>query len=336
MITRALYFEGPRDVAVRDVALPPPAPRELLARALVSAVSQGTELLLYRGEGPTPFDPSLGGATNFPCRYGYAWVGVVVERGSELTSTVEGRRVFALAPHGAAHVLPVDKARFVRDDIPASRVALAANLETALTCVWDASPMLGERAIVLGGGVVGALVGYLLARSGAKVTLVEPKPGRRASAARLIPQAEIVASATPDARADLVVEATGSPSALNDAIAWAGVEARVVVASFYGQRRAPLDLGDAFHRRRLTLVASQVSTIPRAMSSRWSFDRRFAAVEDLLGQPELDLLIAPAVHFESARDLYARLDADDGDGPPCVVFDYEELAQKDSRRPARS
>lgn len=328
MISRALFFEGPRKVVVRDITLAAPREGEVLARGLASAISQGTELLLYRGEGPEPFDPSLRAATladasmgtTYPCRYGYAWVGSIVERGmGQLPS--EGARVFALAPHGAAHVLAAKELRPIRADIPAPRAALAANLETALGCVWDAEVAFGERAVVLGGGLVGTLVSWLLARTGASVTLVDPRPARRKCAARLVPSASIVTERVPNASADVVIEATGDPRALDTAIAWAAPSARIVVASFYGRRRAPVDLGDAFHRRRLSLVASQVSSIPSRLAPRWDQARRFGVVEDLLGEPNLDELIAPAIRFEHAAALYARLDVDD-DPLPCHVFDY--------------
>jgi 2-desacetyl-2-hydroxyethyl bacteriochlorophyllide A dehydrogenase len=321
MKTRALFFEGPRSVVVRDVPLPDLTPGSVLAGGLASAVSQGTELLLYRGEGPEPFDPSLGrSGPTYPCRYGYAWVGTVVERGAEALLDV-GTRVFALAPHGTAHVLAASEARPIRSDIPAARAALAANLETAITCVWDAEAALGEHAVVLGAGVVGILVTWLLARAGVNVTVIDPRPARRACAHALVPTAVLPAASEPDARADVVVEATGRPDVLDAAIAWAAPSARVVVASFYGRRRAPVNLGDAFHRRRLSLVASQVSSIPPRLAPRWSAHRRFGVVEDLLGEPRLDALIAPPVPFERAATLYAELDADD-DPLPCHVFEY--------------
>jgi 2-desacetyl-2-hydroxyethyl bacteriochlorophyllide A dehydrogenase len=324
MISRALIFEAPRRVALHDVSLPALAVDEALVRGLASAISQGTELLLYRGEGPEPFDPSLdgtrGNAPTYPCRYGYAWVGAVVERGSDALPS-EGTRVFALAAHGDAHVLASRCIRPIRADIPAARAALAANMETAVTCTWDAEVALGERAVVLGGGLVGILVTWLLVRVGAKVTLVEPRPARRSCAQRLVPAACVVAHRAPDGRADVVVEATGDPRAIHDAIAWSAPSARIIVASFYGRRVAPIALGDAFHRRRLSLVSSQVSAIPPRLSTRWDAARRFATVEDLLGEPNLDALIAPAVGFEHAPELYARLDVDD-DALPCHVFDY--------------
>lgn len=313
MISRALFFDGPRKVAVRDVTLPAPADGELLVRGLASALSQGTELLLYRGEGPERFDPSLG-ISSYPCRYGYSWVGAVVEGSSGLN------RVFALATHAAAHVLRAENVRAIRADIPAARAALAANLETAVTCTWDAEVTLGDRVVVLGAGLVGTLTAWLLSRT-ARVTLVDPSPARRASAMKLAPNLRVVESDVPDGRADVVIEATGAPAALDTAIAWAAPMARIVVASFYGLRRAPIDLGDAFHRRRLTLLASQVSSIPPKLAPRWDYARRFAIVEDLLGEPLLDALIGGAVPFERAPELYARLDANQ-DTPPCHVFEY--------------
>ncbi len=47
-----LWFTAPFKVEVREVSLDAPGPGELLVRSLYSAVSAGTELLLYRGQLP--------------------------------------------------------------------------------------------------------------------------------------------------------------------------------------------------------------------------------------------------------------------------------------------
>ncbi|MDB5219390.1 MAG: Threonine dehydrogenase [Myxococcaceae bacterium] len=325
--TRALWFVGPRQVELRDEPLRAPGPRDVVVRALASGVSQGTEMLLYKGEGPEVFDPSLDGPSSdgasrgtYPRRYGYAWVGEVVARGID-ARLHEGTRVFALAPHGDAHVLDGDAVRALPEDFSATRAVLAANLETAVTCAWDASPSLGDDVVVLGGGVVGILTAWLLAKSGATVTLIERSERRRAAARALVPSAMIESDAVPDGAADIVIEATGDPRMLDAAVAWTRSEGRIVVASFYGARRAPIDLGDAFHRRRLQLQASQVSSIPPRLRERWTPARRWLFVLSLLHDRALDALIAPPTPFANAAELYASLAAD-ADVPPAHVFVY--------------
>ena len=319
---RALWFVAPRQIELRAERAREPGKAEVVVRALASGVSQGTELLLYRGEGPTRFDTSLGGdaaAPTYPRRYGYAWVGEVIATG-EQARLQEGTRVFALAPHGDVHVLDESLVRPLPEGSSAQRAVLAANLETAVTCAWDANVGLGDEVVILGGGVVGVLTAWLLARSGATVTLVERSEHRRAAARALIPSARVFADAAPDASADVVVEATGDPSALDAAVAWARPEGRIVVASFYGMRRAPIDLGDAFHRRRLELRASQVSSIPPRLRERWTHARRWALVLTLLHERALDKLLSP-VPFGDAATLYAALDTG-ADAPPAHVFVY--------------
>lgn len=320
--SRALWFVGPRRVELRDETLPPLGEGDVLVKGLASGVSQGTEMLLYKGEGPAIFDPSLaGGATapaTYPRRYGYALVGEIVGGPDDYL----GQRVFSLAPHGDHHVLPFVATRFLGDDVPPTRAILAANLETAVTCTWDAEIGLGDTVVVLGGGVVGLLTAWLVERSGAFVTLVEKSALRREAARVLLSErAAILAAPRPDGEADVVIEATGRPEALDGAVAWCRPEGRVVVASFYGQRRAPVDLGDAFHRRRLTIRSSQVSSLPPRQRPRWDHDRRWFLVSDLLHEPRLDALLAEPVPFERAADLYAALEGDD-DLPPAHVFVY--------------
>jgi threonine dehydrogenase-like Zn-dependent dehydrogenase len=153
---------------------------------------------------------------------------------------------------------------------------------------------------------------------------VDPSPQRRACADELMGgRADVRApsASASDGRADIVIEATGNPALIDAAIAWAAPSSRIVVASFYGRRRAAIDLGDAFHRRRLTLIASQVSTIPPRLGARWTAARRFDLVCDLLGDRALDGVLAPPVPFEDAPRIYAMLDTAE-DPLPCHVFEY--------------
>jgi 2-desacetyl-2-hydroxyethyl bacteriochlorophyllide A dehydrogenase len=321
--SRELWFTGPRRVEVRRGARPAPGPGQVLARALVSGVSQGTELLLYRGEGPTPFDPSLDapGTPTYPRRYGYQWVGEVVERGAAAGDCPIGARVFALAPHGDYCIIDAASVRSVDASVPPSRAVLAASLETAITCVWDSGVSIGDEVVVLGGGAVGLLAAWIASAAGGRVRVVEPVAPRRALAAALGLSAEPPPEDVPIAAADVVIEATGDPANLTRAIAYAGFEATVVVASFYGTRTAAIALGDDFHRRRLTLRATQVSTIPPARAPRWDRARRFDLVRTLLRDAVLDALVDGPLPFDSAADVYARLDRTPGQGGQ-TVFAY--------------
>ena len=67
---RELWFTAPFAVELRQGPTPRLELGQVRLRGLASAISQGTELLLYRGEGPAPFDPSLdaSGATTYPRR----------------------------------------------------------------------------------------------------------------------------------------------------------------------------------------------------------------------------------------------------------------------------
>jgi threonine dehydrogenase-like Zn-dependent dehydrogenase len=289
-LNRELWFEAPFQVALRSVQS-----ADVVARALFSCVSVGTELLLYKGEGPATFDPSLA-ATTYPCRYGYAWVGRRI---------ADGATVFALAPHGEVLRAGEASMRLIPPEIPPPRACLAANLETAIALAWDAAPVFGERVVVFGGGVVGLLAVYILRRMGVAVHLVEPSASRRAYAEAW--GATASASLEAEACFDAALEVTGNPAVLDDTIAAVVPEGRVVVGSFYGARRAPIGLGERFHRDRLSLRSSCVSTLPGALRGRFDYDRRFALVLETLQDARLDALLGTPVPFEEAPRLYEAL-----------------------------
>lgn len=318
---RACWTEAPGRAAVREGRLGAPAEGELRVRTLHSAVSRGTELLVFGGEVPAseygrmraPFQE---GDWPGPVKYGYANVGVV-EAGPPAW---RGRTVFCLYPHQTVYQVPASAVHPLPPGLPPARAVLAANMETAVNALWDAAPRVGDRIAVVGGGVVGLLVGWLAARlPGCAVELVDVRRERAAVAARLgldfaLPQAAA-------READLVVHASGQPQGLVTALALAGLEATVLELSWYGQRTVPLPLGQAFHARRLVLRSSQVGRVAEAQRSRWDHARRMALALQLLCDPVLDALITDSTPFEQLPDVLARLAA----GAPdtlCHRIDY--------------
>jgi threonine dehydrogenase-like Zn-dependent dehydrogenase len=300
------------------------APGAVRVRALHSAISRGTERLVFSGGVPeSEFQrmraPFMAGAFPFPVKYGYAMVGQV-EQGP-----LKGRAVFALHPHQTVFDVLADAVTPVPDGVPPARAVLAANMETALNAVWDAAPGPADRIAVIGAGVVGALVAYLCGRlPGAQVTLVDVDPSR-AELARALG----VSFAAPDkvhvdgeiGDCDLVVHASGNAAGLKTALGLAGEEATVLEMSWYGTNDVAAPLGAAFHSRRLKLISSQVGKVAPSHRARWTYARRLAAALDLLKDPKLDVLLAPAIKF---ADLPARLPdiLSPQGGVLCQVVDY--------------
>jgi threonine dehydrogenase-like Zn-dependent dehydrogenase len=302
--THALWYVGAGRAEIRQEPLAEPAPGEVSVRALHSAISRGTERLIWGGRvPPSEFErmraPFMAGSFPFPVKYGYAMVGRVEGGPAELRD----RLVFALYPHQTAFNVPAGTVVPVPDGVPPARAVLAANMETALNAVWDGAPAPADRIAVVGAGVIGALVAYLCGRlPGAQVTLVDVEPSRGELARALG-----VGFAAPEAAprdCDLVVHASAAAAGLATALGLAGEEATVLEMSWYGTDEVKVPLGGAFHSRRLKLVSSQVGRVAPSHRARWTFSRRLAAALDLLADPRLDALIAPAIDF---RDLPARL-----------------------------
>ncbi|MFF8473996.1 dehydrogenase [Streptomyces sp. NPDC015414] len=304
---RAFWLSSPGAGELRDVTLAEPGEGEVLVRALYSGVSRGTETLVFRGGVPdsqravmrAPFQE---GDFPAPVKYGYLNVGVVEEGPRELI----GRTVFCLYPHQSRYVVPVNAVTVVPDRVPAERAVLAGTVETAVNALWDASPLIGDRIAVVGGGMVGCSVAALLARfPGVRLQLVDADPARAETA-----EALGVDFATPGSAlggCDLVVHASATEQGLTRALELLAPEGTVVELSWYGDRRVSLPLGEAFHSRRLTVRSSQVGTVSPAARAGRGYAERLALALDLLADPALDALITGESSFEELPELMPRL-----------------------------
>jgi len=317
----ALWTIAPGRAELREEVLPPPAADQALVRTLASGLSRGTERLVFQGRVPESQwaamrAPLMGGDFPFPVKYGYAAVGVV-EAGP---AALLGRRIFCLHPHQDRFLAPAAMCIPIPDAVPTARAVLAANMETAVNILWDARPLVGERALVIGAGVVGLLATALLARiPGLDCPVVDIDPARaplvEAMGGRFLPP-----EAAPGDR-DLILHASAAPEGLRLALDRAGFEARLVEASWYGDREVALPLGEAFHAKRLTLISTQVGAIAPAMRGRRTHAQRLATALALLADPRFDALLAPPTAFD---DLPAALPAILGGaaGPPCPLVTY--------------
>jgi NADPH:quinone reductase-like Zn-dependent oxidoreductase len=298
--TRALWYAQPGVVEVRSEPLPSPGADEMLVRTLFSGVSRGTERLVLSGAVPRSEwermrAPLQVGDFPFPVKYGYCAVGVVEQGPPDL----ENRLVFVLHPHQERFVILANVAVPVPRAVPARRATLAATMETALNGIWDSGAGPADRIVVVGGGSLGLLVGYLASRlPGAAVTLIDIAAERAAIATALGLRLALPDNVPEDA--DVVFHASATAAGLATAIHSAGNEATIVELSWYGDETVAAALGGAFHSRRLRLVSSQVGQVAPSRRPRWTPRRRLAAALSLLQDPGLDQLITEEIAFDEA------------------------------------
>lgn len=313
-----LWFTAPFEVEVRDVPLSAPEPGEVQVRSLYSAVSAGTELLLYRGQLPETLSldstlDSLQDSSQYPVQFGYACVGEVEQVGAEVDPAWKGQRVFSFQPHASHFLARPEQLIAIPDDVSAQAAVFLPNMETAVNLVQDGRPLIGERVVVLGQGVVGLLLSGVLAHHPlASLAAVEGQPERQTLARQMGVQAlyspaEATDAAPELADADLIYEVSGHPEALNLAIGLSGYASRIVIGSWYGSKTVSVDLGGEAHRNRLELITSQVSTLAPALSGRWDKQRRFDVAWDMIRRIDPTQLITHSVPLQEADQLYRQL-----------------------------
>jgi 2-desacetyl-2-hydroxyethyl bacteriochlorophyllide A dehydrogenase len=330
MSVTALYFTAPGELELRDRALPAVGPGTVVVETDVSAISSGTERLVYRGDAPDRLETdgpvrTLVDDLSYPTRYGYAAAGRVIEAGEAVDEAWLGRRVFAYNPHETGFTADPETLVPVPETVPQRHAPLLASAETAVNFLLDGQPAIGERVAVFGQGPVGLLTTAMLAEMPLDcLVAVDPIDQRRALAS------DLGADVTVDPRTyhgpdrdrdglraaierraglpDLTVELSGDPSALDDAMAVTGFDGRVVVGSWYGTKSADLDFGGRFHRHRLDIRSSQVSTIAPRHQGRWSRTRRHEVAWERLADLPVDPLLTHELPFERAPEAYELLE----------------------------
>jgi threonine dehydrogenase-like Zn-dependent dehydrogenase len=284
-------------------------------------------MLVYQGRFPRdletdPVISSLRGGFQYPLAFGYACVGVVRETGAQVDRSWRDKSVFAFQPHTSHFVCKPDSLLPIPSALSPENACFLPNVETAVNLVQDAAPIFGERVLVLGQGVVGLLTASLLSEFPLETLVTADCYELRRKLSPVTPRFSLdpnSASFYKDAmtllhdRADLTFELSGRPETLNDALALTGFCGRIVIGSWYGEKRAEIDLGGAFHRSRIKLIASQVSTIAPELSGRWDKARRFGAAWKALERIQPEAWITHRFPIEEARNAYEMLDENPAD-----------------------
>ncbi|MDA3951290.1 MAG: zinc-binding alcohol dehydrogenase [Spirochaeta sp.] len=351
---RAVEIRGVTDATVITESIAMPAAGEVLLTAEFGAISLGSESLVYRGKVPAELSlddsiAALDGGVAYPVRYGYTVAGRVSHCGPGVdTERWLGRRAFAFHPHASHLVVPVDALLPIPDSVSTAAAPLYANVETALTLNWDAAVLPGETVLVLGLGVVGVLTAAIAARSGAGlVVAVDSDLARRAHAAAFLGDAVTVCADDGVEAAltgypgtcrgdysgfDVVFELSGQPEVLNTAVRWSAFGARIIAGSWYGTKAGDIALGGRFHRGRMQIISSQVSTLPVHLSGRFDRARRTAIAWDMLSRLPLEALPQRVIGLHDVPDILAAATSTPATGSlqaprePWIVINYAQGA----------
>jgi 2-desacetyl-2-hydroxyethyl bacteriochlorophyllide A dehydrogenase len=331
-----LLITGPRAIAIAPYDDPPLEADQVRVDAIVSGISHGTEMALYRGASPFDgkrFDLDLRvfeedvDVASYPMRPGYEWVGRVSSVGAAVRGVAPGDVMHATLPHRETQTITI------ADDASSSWLVLPPALEQehaallhsaaiALQAVHDARLKTGGRVAVFGLGALGLLAVQLARLSGAGwIAAVDPIASRRDLAeafgadCTLDPDScdagkEIKLSADREG-IDVAIEFSGHYAALQQAIRCVRLAGTVVAAGFYAGSAGPdLRLGEEFHHNRLTLVGSMSGWGAPHRAAGWHRRRLRTTALDLLvrGQLDVDALVTHRFPFERVADAYELVD----------------------------
>lgn len=298
-----------------------PAPHTVIARTRQSLISAGTELAIYSGSHigyslPNPPFPLI---PHYP---GYALVGDVVARGESVSDFDIGQRVFMQVGHGTVGIADVrEQTVFALPDALSDADAVLMRLAyIALSAVRVAPLQLGETVVVYGLGLVGQFAAQLFALNGAHPVIGVDRLADRLALAEshgvlcvngdTTDAHEFILQQTDGRGADVVIEATGSPTVIPLAFEAAAVGGRVVLL---GSTRGKVEI-DAYshiHRKGIRVMGAHELTqqFDVARTERWSKVNTMQLLSDLLVEQRLrtEGLVSHTITPDELLSIYDQL-----------------------------
>lgn len=285
-----------------------PNSSDVAVKSMHSLISLGTERLvtsqvISREVGEKMKVPHMKGGFSDKLTYGYSLVGEIVHGPDDLL----GEYVHLLHPHQEMAFISDSDVTVIPNGISPKVATLASNMETAVNAVWDAEIDIGDRILIVGYGLIGALIASLLVQiPGLSIAIVELN---NKSAERAMKQGfEVVgSSAVMDKNFDAAFNTSADEAGLQLAIDSTITDGKVIEVSWYGSKNISIELGGNFHYGRKRIISSQVSNIPAHKKHNWTFDKRKDLVFNLLQNPKYNEFITHEIQFEMAPAFFNKM-----------------------------
>jgi L-iditol 2-dehydrogenase len=305
---KAVQFQGVNRLALADIDRPQIGEDEVLV-GLRSVGICHSDFELLEGRYIIPFE--------YPIIPGHEWSGRVVEVGRAVTGFSPGDRVlgecvigtdhFGFSISGAAADYFVARPEWlhkVPDELSDTQAALVEPFSCAYYAAMKADNLnASDTAVVFGAGPIGLGCVAVASTLGARVISAEPSAARGALA-RKLGASDVVDPAAEDfvdriheltggRGADVVMEASGQPTAMAATLEVAGFNARLVNIGIDVGRSAPAKLG---------LIQSKQLQIRGTIGSPgvWQATLRFLARTGL----DLSSMVTQRFPLEQAPEAY--------------------------------
>ncbi|MEQ8547435.1 MAG: hypothetical protein RIC03_05975 [Cyclobacteriaceae bacterium] len=276
---------------------------EVLIRAFYSMISQGTEKTVVTHELSAVIAqemavPYMKGSLVDTFTYGYSIVGEVVSGKADLL----GKKVHLMHPHQDYIVAKEEDVFEIPAAVSLKEATLASNIETAVNTIWDADISLGDRVLIYGYGLIGAIIATIVNKiPGVQCEVFETDHERQQlHLDHFIPERS-------GHDYDVVFNTTSNPQALQHALASTRLEGKIIELSWYGNQETTLRLGADFHYGRKQIISSQVSHIPIKKQPFWNYKKRKQLVFELLADHSFSHLLTAEIAFKEAPKFYQRL-----------------------------
>ena len=289
--TESFWINKKNNSCIKKHIIDAPGKSEALIETIYSGISYGTEKIVYTGDVPKSQRelmrcPYQMGDFGSDVKYGYINVGKVIKGSPKYNN----KYVYTLFPHQTVYVLNEADLILIPKSIPLQRCLLTANMETAVNGMWDTLPSCGDKVLIIGAGIVGFLMAYVLKSIiGIEVLLVDIEKSKKQLAEKF--NFNFKTSIPKAYQANIIYECSGNPSMINTLSSHIKDEATICVLSWYGNSISKINFGKEFLSKRVKFIFSQVSKVSHNRSKYWNnYSRRELAIK-LLNDNKLDYLI---------------------------------------------
>ena len=265
--------------------------KEVIIKTLYSGISYGTEKIVFDSQVPSnQYEfmkaPHQEGSFKSRVKYGYLNVGEVIHGPKELMKKL----VYTMYPHQSKYIIHSSFVTVIPNSIPPKRALLTANMETAINAMWDSNPSIGDKVYVIGAGIVGLLMAYVLSKTfGIEVTVVDKDMSKRNLCKRL--DINFSGDLNSIKNPDIIYECSGDVSALNSLVNYVTLDTKVCIVSWYGKQISKIRMGENCFSRRLNIIFSQVGNMPSYKLRKFDNLKRRNLALKMLDDDVLDILI---------------------------------------------